>query len=147
MLLLNGIVLGEDPHVTELIKQEMLPEILANSLVEYPFQMPPDDAIWGPINLGMCEETGAPAGIHPHEVHFFACGGTGSGKSTLFKHLIRQHLGGLTVVSLGEPFRSEFYIGWFVPYEIRLGDGTVKSRNLALRNDNAAHRYVVDGGI
>ncbi len=60
---------------------------------------------------------------------------------------IKQYLGGLTVVKLGKPFQAWPYPGWFVPYEIRLSNGTVKKFNLALRNDNPAKRYVVDGGI
>jgi len=32
----------------------------------------------------------------------------------------KGYLGGLKIVSLGEPFRSEKYPGWFVPYEIKL---------------------------
>ncbi len=60
---------------------------------------------------------------------------------------IKQHLGGLTVTRLGEPFQVWPYGGWFVPYEIRLTDGTVRKWNLAVRNDNPAKRYVVDGGI
>jgi hypothetical protein len=50
------------------------------------------------------------------------------------------------VISVGEPFQSGLYAGYFVPYEIRLRDGTVKKYKLAVRNDNPAHRWVVDGG-
>jgi hypothetical protein len=39
------------------------------------------------------------------------------------------------------------FAGWFVPYEIRFKDGTVKKHNLGVRDDNPAKRYVVDGGI
>lgn len=60
---------------------------------------------------------------------------------------IKQYLGGLEIISLGEPFQSGQYPGWFVPYEIKLKMGTVRKHNLAVRNDNAAHRYMVDGGI
>ncbi|MFH1614185.1 MAG: zf-HC2 domain-containing protein [Planctomycetota bacterium] len=60
---------------------------------------------------------------------------------------IKAYLGGLEIISLGEPFKSGLYPGWFVPYEIKLKDGTVKKHNLAVRNDNLANRYVVDGGI
>jgi hypothetical protein len=64
---------------------------------------------------------------------------------------IKRYLGGLTLVSLGEPFQSAGYAspgkGWFVPYEIKLKMGVVKKFNLAVRNDNPAGRYVVDGGI
>ena len=60
---------------------------------------------------------------------------------------IKGYLGGLEVISVGEPFRSGLYAGWFVPYEIRLRSGHVKKFNLAVRNDNPARRFVVDGGI
>jgi hypothetical protein len=59
----------------------------------------------------------------------------------------KQYLGGLEITSLGEPFQSKPYPGWFVPYEIRLNGGTVKKHNLAIRNDNPAKRFVVDGGL
>jgi hypothetical protein len=52
----------------------------------------------------------------------------------------------LQVVSLGEPFQSGLYRGWFVPYEITI-NGETKKHNLAVRNDNAAHRWVFDGGL
>lgn len=55
--------------------------------------------------------------------------------------------GGLKVVSIGEPFRSGMYPGYFVPYEVRLADGSTKKWNLAVRNDNPAGRWVVDGGF
>ncbi len=60
---------------------------------------------------------------------------------------IKAYLGGLEIISIGEPFKSGRYPGWFVPYEIRLKSGRVKKFNLAVRNDNKAKRYVVDGGI
>jgi hypothetical protein len=64
---------------------------------------------------------------------------------------IKTYLGGLAIVSLGEPFQSKGYAspdkGWFVPYEIKLKDGSVKKFNLAVRKDNPANRYIVDGGI
>jgi len=51
----------------------------------------------------------------------------------------------------GEPSASHFkpkpYPGWFVPYEIKFKNGEVTKFNLAVRNDNPAKRYVVDGGI
>lgn len=64
---------------------------------------------------------------------------------------IRQHtkvaLSGLEIISLGEPFQSYSYVGWFVPYEIRLKDGSIYRGNLALRSDNEAERFVIDGGL
>ena len=51
------------------------------------------------------------------------------------------------IITIGEPFQSGRYPGWFVPYEIKLNSGEIKAHNLALRNDNDAGRYVVDGGF
>jgi hypothetical protein len=59
----------------------------------------------------------------------------------------KDFLGGIEVISLGEPFQSDGYSGWFVPYEIKLRNGQVRKHNLALRNDNPANRWQVDGGI
>jgi outer membrane lipoprotein-sorting protein len=60
---------------------------------------------------------------------------------------IKDYLGGLEVISLGEPFQSGGLRSWFIPYEIKLKSGRVKKHNLAVRKDNPARRYVVDGGI
>jgi hypothetical protein len=64
---------------------------------------------------------------------------------------IKDTFGGLEILEIGEPFQSGRYRGWFVPYKIRLNYADavpyVKKYNLALRNDNAAGRYVVDGGF
>jgi hypothetical protein len=60
---------------------------------------------------------------------------------------IKHFLGGLEVVHLGEPFQSKIYPGWYIPYEIKFKDGAIRKFNLAMRKDNPAKRYVVDGGI
>ncbi len=60
---------------------------------------------------------------------------------------IKGHLGGLEIISIGDPFKSGRYPGWFIPYEIKLRSGYIKKHNLAIRDDNPAQRYVVDGGI
>lgn len=62
----------------------------------------------------------------------------------------KDYLGRLEIISIGEPFKSGLYPArptWFVPYEIKLKSGQIKKYNLAVRNDNPAKRYVVDGGI
>jgi outer membrane lipoprotein-sorting protein len=59
----------------------------------------------------------------------------------------KQLYGGLEIISIGEPFKSGQYSGWFVPYEIKLKSGQIKKWTLAVRNDNPAKRYVVDGGF
>jgi hypothetical protein len=62
---------------------------------------------------------------------------------------LKDYLGGLEIISLGEPFKSEGYsrLGWFVPYEIKFKSGHIKKMNLAVRKDNPAKRFVVDGGL
>jgi len=60
---------------------------------------------------------------------------------------IKESLGGLEVISTGEPFKSGRYPGWFVPYEIKLKSGQIRKHNLAVRNDNKAKRWMVDGGL
>ena len=60
---------------------------------------------------------------------------------------LKRYGGGLRVLSIGEPFQSGLYAGWYVPYEMVLADGTRKSWKLAVRNDNPAHRWVQDGGF
>ncbi len=64
-----------------------------------------------------------------------------------FDERFKTYLGGLKIVSLGEPFQSKAYPGSFIPYEIRFKDGEVKKWNLAMRKDNPANRYIVDGGL
>ncbi len=63
---------------------------------------------------------------------------------------IKAYLGGLEIISLGEPFQSGHYargLGWFVPYEIRMKSGEIRKMNLAIRKDNPAKRFIVDGGL
>ena len=59
----------------------------------------------------------------------------------------RQLLGGLEIVSLGEPFTSKGGSDVFVPYEIKLKTGGNKKLNLALRKDQQTGRWIWDGGI
>jgi len=60
---------------------------------------------------------------------------------------LKQYLGGLELVNLGKAFTSQSYPGRYVPYEIKLKSGGVKKLNLAVRKDNPAGRWQVDGGI
>jgi len=60
---------------------------------------------------------------------------------------LKMYGGGLRVISIGEPFQSGLYAGCFVPYEMVLADGTRKKLNLAVHNNNPAHRWVQDGGF
>lgn len=60
---------------------------------------------------------------------------------------LKKYLGGLEIISLGESFTSKAYVGRYVPYEIKFRNGHVQKHNLAIRNDNPAGRWQVDGGI
>ncbi|MGA2679914.1 MAG: hypothetical protein ABSF37_11540 [Sedimentisphaerales bacterium] len=60
---------------------------------------------------------------------------------------IKEYLGGLQVISIGEPFKRGEFPGWYVPYKVRFNNGLVQDWDLAIRNDNPAKRYVLDGGI
>ncbi len=59
----------------------------------------------------------------------------------------KEYLGGMEIVSIGTSFTSAAYGGRFVPYEIKLRAQSVKKWNLAVRKDNAAGRWQVDGGL
>lgn len=60
---------------------------------------------------------------------------------------VKAEYGGLTIISIGKPFKSGRYPGEFVPYEIKKKNGSVKKWNLAIRNDNPEKKWRVDGGF
>ena len=84
---------------------------------------------------------------------------------------MKKRYGGMEVVSLGKPFKArisiakqielqpqairEFastkgdfaYPGVYVPFEIRLKDGSVQKWQLAIRCDNSEYRWYFDGGM
>src|SRR5208282_1238640 len=55
---------------------------------------------------------------------------------------LKQYLGGLEIVSMGESFASKSYGGRFVPYEIKLRP---QEFNVRVSNTNSAKRYVPTG--
>ncbi len=55
---------------------------------------------------------------------------------------VKKYLGGLELISLGEPFTSQAASGEFVPYEIKLRS---QEFNVRVSNANAAGRYVITG--
>ena len=61
--------------------------------------------------------------------------------------IYKKKYGGLKVIKIGETFKSGLYPGEFVPYEVKLNDGSIKKHKLALRNDNKNKVWVVDGGL
>ena len=60
---------------------------------------------------------------------------------------IKDYIGGLKLISLGKPFKSGLFGGTFVPYEVKFKSGETKKMNLAVRNDNTEHVWLVDGGF
>lgn len=58
---------------------------------------------------------------------------------------LKNKYGGLEIISIGEPFKTDEYDGWYLPYEIRLKSGRIKKWNLALRY--GAKGLQVDGGL
>jgi hypothetical protein len=59
----------------------------------------------------------------------------------------KEDFGGLTVIHIGEPFKSGLFPGEFVPYEIKFKSGNVKKFNLALKNNNPNKVWIVSGGF
>ena len=65
----------------------------------------------------------------------------------------KNFYGGMELISLGKPFKGKVvesrreYSGVWVPYEIRLKNGSIKKWQLAIRCDNPEHRWYFDGGM
>lgn len=55
---------------------------------------------------------------------------------------LKEYLGGVELLSLGQPFTSKAYPGVFIPYEIKLRPQEI---NVRVSNDNPAKRYVITG--
>ena len=55
---------------------------------------------------------------------------------------MKGYLGGLELISLGEPYQKSPYPGWYVPYEIKLPPMEI---NVRVSNTNSAKRYVIYG--
>lgn len=55
---------------------------------------------------------------------------------------LKEYLGGLQIVSLGQEFTSKTYPGRFIPYEIRLRG---MEFNLRLSNSNSVGRFLITG--
>jgi RNA polymerase sigma factor (sigma-70 family) len=88
-----------------------------------------------------------------------------------FPDSFKQRYGGLQIVSMGKPFNARISIAAllvlqpnlrsqfkstqgdfeassvFVPYEMRLKDGTIRKWQLSIRCDNPQHQWFYDGGM
>jgi len=57
------------------------------------------------------------------------------------------YLGGLEIIQIGEPFKTDDSATWYVPYQIKLKLGEVRKRNLRVRYDETTKRFVACGGL
>ena len=117
------------------------PQLPANVTWKQDMQVLPDNAKYA----AMTAEQAARA-------FFEACGKADWGEVEKFcsfakNESLQRVLGGISIVSIGQPFSSTFNDAQFVPYEIKLRDGTIKKHNLALKRDRRTQRWFVDGGI
>ncbi len=56
-------------------------------------------------------------------------------------------LGGLEIIHICEPFKTDDSTTWYVPYQIKLKLGEGKKRNLRVRYDETTKRFVACGGL
>jgi hypothetical protein len=68
-----------------------------------------------------------------------------SGKKVNEMH--KTMLGGLEIVEIGEPFKTDDSATWYVPYHIKLRLGNVKKSNLRVRYDKTTKRFIPVGGL
>ncbi|HUU17698.1 MAG TPA: hypothetical protein VMW72_11150 [Sedimentisphaerales bacterium] len=57
------------------------------------------------------------------------------------------YLGGLEIIHIGEPFKTDDSTTWYVPYQIKLKLGEVRKRILRVRYDETTKRFVACGGL
>lgn len=57
------------------------------------------------------------------------------------------YLGGLEIIHIGEPFKTDDSAMWYVPYQIKLKLGGVRKRNLRVRYDETTDRFIACGGL
>lgn len=113
----------------------------------------PKDANWftEPQTPGAVPEASTPEDLA--RVFLEACGAQDWTKALRYMPFqevpvgIKKEVGGAQLLSIGKPFQSGLYPGWFVPYELKLKSGEIRQGNLAVRNDNPAKQFVFDGGI
>ncbi len=58
-------------------------------------------------------------------------------------------MGGLEIISIGDPFKSTDSSKWYVPYEIKskLEFGRIRKNNLRIRYDEDTQKYIPRGGL
>jgi hypothetical protein len=56
-------------------------------------------------------------------------------------------LGGLEIISIGEPFKTDDSATWYVPYQIKLKVGEVKKGNLRVHYNKTTENFIAFGGL
>jgi outer membrane lipoprotein-sorting protein len=114
----------------------------ANVAWEHEMQILPDNAKYA----AMTPEQAARA-------FFEACGREDwneAGKFCTVTGTLKEDLGGLEVISIGNSFASAISLingARFVPYEVKLKSGAIKKWNIGFKKDGKTGRWYVDGGI
>jgi RNA polymerase sigma factor (sigma-70 family) len=68
----------------------------------------------------------------------------------MFSDEMKSNMAGMEIISIGEPtnwLSTASVKKWFVPYEIRLNDGSIKSHRLSVGQDVETKRFFFDGGF
>jgi hypothetical protein len=60
---------------------------------------------------------------------------------------LKKGMSRLTIISIGTPFKSGIYPGWYVPCEVKRWYREPRRLNLAVRRYEPAQRYIVDGVV
>jgi hypothetical protein len=69
--------------------------------------------------------------------------------ASMFTDERKSNLAGMEIISIGQPtnwLSTPSVNKWFVPYEIRFKDGSIKSHRLSVGQDAATQRFFFDGG-
>ena len=59
----------------------------------------------------------------------------------------KTYLGGLEIIHIGEPSKTDDSATWYVPYRIELKLGEVREKNLRVRYDETVNRFIACGGL
>ena len=133
-------------------------EVQIFDLTQIDYNQPIDPKIWQlelpadiswieqPKKLADNEKYAAMTAEEAARAFFEACGREDWAEAGKFyspiNEQLKQYIGGLEIISLGEPFSSKNYPGKFVPYEIKFRPMEI---NMRVSNDNPGKRFVMKG--
>ncbi|MFC1568714.1 anti-sigma factor family protein [bacterium] len=116
----------------------------------------PTDALWiiEPEEESEYIETHLTDPVDVAKAFFLACSMGDWESYKMFKSIAGSNstiiapLKNLKILHIGKPFQSKTNLSmWFIPYKVKFQDGSFKENNLAIRNDNNAQQWCVDGGF